>query len=279
MRNRKLWVFLFFSLFFSSYVLRGQDLFNSQNTAKYAEFLFLSGNYHEAIEEYERLIFTNQADDDSRLRLVKSYRLAGMPERASNRMKALWQNPETVSQNVAKELFALKVINSTLGQTEQSLADNRLLSQEEKAFFSVSSALLKDDFLLADTLLDKFLPHANNALLAFRSITDEALSQSFKSPLLAGMMSAALPGSGKIYTGNWEDGLLATAIIGVSAWQAYRGFERHGTSSAYGWIYSAIGGAFYIGNIYGSVKETNRYNQIKKTRIRVRVEAIFYNNL
>lgn len=279
MKYHKFWLLIALHLFFNNYSLYGQDLFDSLNTAKYAEFLFLSGNYSEAIEEYERLIFTHQSNDDLKIKLVKSYRLAGQPKLAANRIRVLWSKPEAVSQKVSKEWFALKVINHEFDHLHQNLEENRFLSHEDKAFFHLTSALLQDDFLMADTLFDKYVPYSSSAITAFRSITDEALSQSYKSPLLAGLMSAAIPGSGKIYTGNWEDGTLALGIVGVSAWQAYRGFEKHGSASVYGWLYSAIGGAFYIGSIYGSVKEANRYNYLKKSRIRIRVEAIFYNHL
>ncbi len=279
MKNFKFWILFCIFPFLYTLGLRAQDLFDSLNTAKYADFLFLSANYSEAIEEYERLVFTYQADETLKLRLVKSYRLAGDPILASKRMKMLWSSPDTESQKVARELFTLRVVNKDFHNLDQAVVQNTFLSREEKYFFTVSSALLQDDFIKADTLLTASVPFSSNALLAFKSITEDALSQSYKSPLLAGLMSAAIPGSGKIYAGNWADGLLAMSIVGVSAWQAYRGFEKRGTESVYGWLYSAIGGAFYIGNIYGSIKETNRYNHIKKSRIRIRVEATFYNNL
>lgn len=279
MKNFNFCVFFALCLLFYSGGLRGQNLFDSLNTAKYADFLFLSANYREAIEEYERLVFTYQAGHDMKLRLVKSYRLAGQPGLAADRLKSLWVNPETVSQHVSRELFALKVINNDINELDDSVEKNTLLSWEEKVFFRSSSALFQEDYLKAHTILSQPAPLSSYALSAFRSITNDALSQTYKSPLLSGMMSAAIPGSGKIYAGNWEDGLLSLSIVGVSAWQAYRGFEKHGTKSIYGWIYSAISGAFYIGNIYGSVKETNKYNQQKRSRIKIRVEAVFYNNL
>jgi tetratricopeptide (TPR) repeat protein len=279
MKNYSFCLVFALCLFFYGGELRGQNLFDSLNTAKYADFLFLSANYQEAIEEYERLVFTYQAGHDIKLRLVKSYRLAGKPGLAADRLKSLWVNPEIVSQHVSRELFALKVINNDMYELDSSIEGNALLSPEEKVFFRSSSALFQEDYVKAHAILNQPVPLSSNALAAFRNITNDALSQTYKSPLLSGVMSAAIPGSGKMYAGNWEDGLLSLSIVGVSAWQAYRGFEKHGTNSIYGWIYSAISGAFYIGNIYGSVKETNRYNQQKKSRIKIRVEAVFYNNL
>jgi hypothetical protein len=279
MKSYNLLMYFSLSLLLHCGALQGQNLFDSLNTAKYADFLFLSANYREAIEEYERLVFTYQADNHTKLRLVRSYRLAGNPGLAAERLKSLWDKPESVSQPVSRELFALRIINNDIFELVNSIERNAFLSQEEKVFFRSASALFQEDYIKAHNILNQPDVPSSNVVLALGNITNEALSQSYKSPLLSGIMSAAIPGSGKMYAGNWEDGLLSMSIVGISAWQAYRGFEKHGTGSIYGWIYSAVASAFYIGNIYGSVKETNRYNLRKKTGIRIRVEAVFYNNL
>jgi hypothetical protein len=74
-----------------------------------------------------------------------------------------------------------------------------------------------------------------------------------KSPLLAGMLSAAIPGMGKVYAGHWEDGISAFFMVGISAWQGYEGFRKEGISSAKGWILGGLAAAMYGGNIIGSV--------------------------
>jgi len=82
----------------------------------------------------------------------------------------------------------------------------------------------------------------------------------YKSPFKAGLMSGVIPGSGKFYTKNWQDGVIAFIFVTANAWQSYRGFKKHGTKSAYGWIFGTLSAGFYIGNIFGSVKSAKRYN-------------------
>jgi len=101
------------------------------------------------------------------------------------------------------------------------------------------------------------------------------LNQKRRSPFLAGMFSAIMPGSGKYYTGEWKDGILGTIMIGGLAWQAYRAFNKKGTESAYGWITASIGFGFYIGNIYGSAKSAKRFNKNKNDEILNDAKKIF----
>jgi hypothetical protein len=93
-----------------------------------------------------------------------------------------------------------------------------------------------------------------------RQIT-AAASLPHKSRLLAGALSAVVPGSGKVYCGRVADGIYSFLIVGLFAWQAYDGFEEDGTSSVKGWIFGVLGTGFYLGNIYGSTVAAELYNQ------------------
>lgn len=85
-----------------------------------------------------------------------------------------------------------------------------------------------------------------------------------KSPVIAVGMSAIIPGSGKVYTGYWKDGLIALSFTALTAWQSYRGFSKKGSKSAIGWIYGAASFSFYIGNLFGSGKSAHMYNLRRK---------------
>ena len=75
----------------------------------------------------------------------------------------------------------------------------------------------------------------------------------FKSPLKAAMMSAILPGSGRIYAGRVKEGILSMVSFLATSYLAYEGFHQDGLKSFKGWLFSSIGAFLYIGNIYGSV--------------------------
>ncbi|MFH0864979.1 MAG: hypothetical protein V1904_02205, partial [Bacteroidota bacterium] len=74
-----------------------------------------------------------------------------------------------------------------------------------------------------------------------------------KSGLLAGCMSAVIPGLGKIYAGKTKQGLssfLPVTLLGVQAYEAYR---KTGVKSARFILSAGLFSVFYIGNIWGSV--------------------------
>lgn len=80
-----------------------------------------------------------------------------------------------------------------------------------------------------------------------------------KSPMLAGVMSAIIPGSGKIYAGNTGQGLAAmtmVGILGISAAESYfRPFDRSdkkGYKSPEFITFGSLFTIFYVGNIWGS---------------------------
>ncbi len=73
-----------------------------------------------------------------------------------------------------------------------------------------------------------------------------------KSPLVAGVLSAAVPGLGKVYAGRRGNGLYTFLITGLLAAQAAEAYSKNGVTSARFIIYGSLFTSFYIGNIWGS---------------------------
>jgi len=79
-----------------------------------------------------------------------------------------------------------------------------------------------------------------------------------RSPLVAGVLSAAVPGLGKIYAGKTGEGIAAfiyTMAFGFTAYDFYRGA---GPQSALFIVSAGIASVFYAGNIWGSAVAVNR---------------------
>lgn len=87
-----------------------------------------------------------------------------------------------------------------------------------------------------------------------------------KSPALAGLMSAILPGSGYIYAEHYGDGITALLINGLFI--AGTVTAIHNENYAVAGIVGGVGVPFYLGNIYGSA------NAAKKWNLEVRNEII-----
>lgn len=73
-----------------------------------------------------------------------------------------------------------------------------------------------------------------------------------KSPVLAGVYSALVPGLGKWYAGKKRQGIAAFLPIISLAALTYEGYRKDGVKSARFIGFGALFSVFYIGNIWGS---------------------------
>ena len=86
-----------------------------------------------------------------------------------------------------------------------------------------------------------------------------------KSPVLAGVMSAILPGSGYIYAEHYGDGITAFLINGLFI--AGTVTAIHQENYAVAGIVGGVGVPFYLGNIYGSANAAKKWNLAVRNEI------------
>jgi hypothetical protein len=79
-----------------------------------------------------------------------------------------------------------------------------------------------------------------------------------KSPLLAGVMSALIPGSGHIYAGHYGDGIASLFLNGLFMAGTVVAIRQE--SYAVAGIVGVIGLPFYFGNIYGAANAATKWN-------------------
>lgn len=111
----------------------------------------------------------------------------------------------------------------------------------------------------------------NQQVAALGQINQELETHQSKSPLLAGVMSGILPGSGKIYAGKTGAGIasmIANIGFGLITWENYR---KQGIDNAKTIFFGSIFAANYVSNIYGSVISVrvieNDYRDAKHNQI------------
>lgn len=80
-----------------------------------------------------------------------------------------------------------------------------------------------------------------------------------KSPVLAGTLSAVLPGAGQAYTGSWQSGAMAFVLnaLFLSATLELADHDLHAASLASGVVFSIT----YLGNILNAAESAKIYNQ------------------
>ncbi len=251
-----------------------QNLFDASHTQQFADFLFRSGEYDFAVEEYERLVFLQPYDYAPKKGLLKSFRQMKQYDKALVFFEKFFPVIDTIPVDFQKEGIVLNVLEGYYPTALDWLEHSKLDTLDKQIFVLGILALQKK----WKKSLDFYRAHENHPgaiYHQFGNAVRRRTAQKNKSPLLAGTLSAFVPGLGKVYTKNYGDALMSFIIVGLNAWQAWRGFSKNGIRSAHGWIFAGIGTSFYLGNIWGSTKAAKRYNKKLDDEATDEIKAVF----
>ena len=101
-----------------------------------------------------------------------------------------------------------------------------------------------------------------------------------RSPLLAGALSAVLPGSGQVYAAHYVDGVAALFFNGMflgSAIVTYDLEQRAGSGHVASSIFGLVGLIFYLANVNGAVQSAYRYNNYQERQFHQRIREEYFN--
>lgn len=254
---------------------RSQDIYDQENSLKYADFLFSGQQYTLAAEEYERLIYFDKHNPLFRTRLIMSYRLSGDLKSGIKRIYSLYGDSlQYMPERIASEFTVMELLTDSVPVAMNFIGLNTTIDRPQKAIYTGYGMLLSGDYRKSSVFYKKCMEENIQIPLNVLMLSEEAERVKFKSPFLAGSLSAIVPGSGKFYTKNWTDGIISFLFVATNTWQAYRGFSTGGIRSGYGWVFTGLSSSFYIGNIFGSAKAARRYNENKKSQINNRIYEI-----
>jgi tetratricopeptide (TPR) repeat protein len=250
----------------------------------FADWLFMQEEYERAAGEYYRVLFdAPPAEQDGLLFTIGTcYVKAGEYRKAllvferiievypqSSRLEDAYYQAAYCSYKLGEYRAAFDQIHR-LTLANGALPPRFLL-------LTGAGSLLSDDWdgaglLLSTYLLNPDVPHKHE-VSALLDLADEASRPEERSGPAAGLFSALLPGVGKMYAGNWGDGLVSLLLCGFLGGMAAYHFVNDGVGSAPAWIYAVLGGVFYAGNIYGSVVAAEQYNERRRDSLRQRIQT------
>lgn len=240
----------------------------------FADSLFQEGDYLNAAHEYKRLLFSHPDApqiDFIAFRVAASYQNAGKLENAIRAYQLLIDTyPKSALVARAKNNIAQCHILS--GDNAQGIASlTRFLSEHKenslapRAHFTIGMLHIdKGEWAQASRVWNEvFLTYPESP---FAKVSDK-LVQTVKdidtlprrSPTVAGVLSALVPGSGQIYSGRTMNGFYAFVSVAVlgSASFYYVDQERYEVAVPIG-----IFGAFFYGNsIYQSIQNAHTFNR------------------
>lgn len=127
---------------------------------------------------------------------------------------------------------------------------------ELKDFELAGLALLKKDYQTYDSLASNFNSE-NEMLNSEQNILKKSAYQlksvKRKSPLVAGLLSTAVPGLGKVYAGRPGQALAAFLRVVPIGAIAYENYLHGGIKDPQFIVFASLFSLFYVGNIWGSV--------------------------
>ena len=86
------------------------------------------------------------------------------------------------------------------------------------------------------------------------------LPSSNRSPLVAGILSAIIPGSGRAYSGRTMDGLMGFWTFYITGSSAYFSMKEKRTIA--GPFFLTVSAVVYLGEIYGAWRSAKYYSKI-----------------
>ena len=240
------------------------DIYSKSSTEEYAAYLLASGQYQLAALEYQRLSILDPISKAYKEKTAEAMYKGGLFESLSD-FVTLKNGNCSAPQSLAKYHMAANLNLGDYLALDSMMKCNALLSEDIKQHFEVVSLAYEGKWKSAYSLASDY--NQNPFIKNYSIILGNAAEEKRVSPLLAGVMSGIIPGSGKFYARDWKNGRISLVFIGVLGYQSYYGFNQKGLESGLGWVYGTLGFGFYIGNVVGSVSSANRYNAQKNQKL------------
>lgn len=240
----------------------------SQNVYEFAKHLFCEGDYLRASLESLRLkeIAPNFPFEDSvNFIFGKSYQNLGDYENSTHYFSKFLNSNSPLKEIAIKEYIKTKFL-----QEDEFYFDKNFSADEN---FNLSSfyhtyKLLSElkSFNCFDPIEKLKKVKDPSAQLFIAENCAKLNSLKYKSPLTAGIFSAIIPGSGKIYTHNYSDGIISFILTALFGYLAYDNFKAD--HDFRGGLFAAVSTFFYAGNIYGSIISAKIFNSDAKEKFK-----------
>ena len=257
-------VLALYFIILSSGLQAQEDLFNQKNSTGYGAYLLENGNCEMALVEFQRAWFLDSTAMGLKNYMLKAYRSCHRYEEGILFYKKNYNSSDTGM--LGKREYAISLLRSERwSQLDSLLESQRTNSLPDHCFMKLSSYVLREKWASASSLMSQ----CSSSLKPFQNEGMEALIRDglhyrIRRPWLSAALSAVVPGSGKFYTGEWQDGIFALAVIGAGTWQTYRQFHNNGPDNFLSWGFLCFTSSFYISNIVGSWRSALKINLKKK---------------
>jgi len=266
-------------------ISKATDYYSAENVHKFAEYLYQEGDYVRSAKEYERYLLNLQGADEALFKIGLCYRHTGDTQKAIGFFQRITKEyPKSdfkfsANYQISYSYFLSGQYKESIGYIEQVLKETEGEKRQKLETLLAFNYLNQRQWRSASNLLNSVkMPLEDkiteNIMLELKDCSREGINLKRKSRFLASLMSAILPGSGKIYSKQFGNGIFSFVLVGTTGLLAWDGFRENGVKSVKGWIFGSLCSVFYTGNIYGSGISVLAYNHQAETDILMRLPSL-----
>ncbi|NWF90737.1 MAG: hypothetical protein HXY50_14915 [Ignavibacteriaceae bacterium] len=247
------------------------SLYSKENILKFADYLFCEEDFLRAAEEYQK-IDEKFRDDKINFKIALSFSIIGEYSKSETIFNRINSNSPLYQQSrleLLKILFLQERFDElrTLNKNEDGEGDVSIqLPIKKLLYFSfLKDQQVPEDF---DTFTQPFNDNEKHEIGLLYTLRQNL---SIKNPLLSSILSALVPGAGKMYVGEFSDGLFALLSVGLFSFLAYDNFNAG--HNFRGWLFTGIAAGFYGGNVYGSYSAAQIHNAQIRYEYNLRLDS------
>ena len=233
------------------------DFFSPANRLKFGNYLYSEQDYLRALNEFREYLKTAE-NDTVRYKFADCFYRIGRYQEAAENFKGLFYN-SFLSDDARLGFYECEFKSVDISAFRGLLGDENYMPEK------YNNSILRlglishffEDTVLPDT--NKFFPVFPDSNKAdIRKFYFMKKYPSKKNPTTAAILSAVIPGAGKIYTGEVGDGITAFIATGLLTYLSAANFQHD--HKFRGWLFAGLAAFSYAGNIYGSAASAQIYN-------------------
>ena len=249
-------------------------LYSKKNTLMFADYLFCNKDYLRAANEYLRF-------NDHDLEEKYIYKL-GLSFSAIKDFHSAEDLFNSVNKNsyyfLASRLELMKIhyleddysgVNRLYLSYRDSVSNQKTMNQ-----LYLMASLKGSDVLQSITQYKENFEKTK--LEEVVNLYELKINPPERNPLLASILSAVIPGLGKVYSNEISDGIFSFLTTNLLSFLAYDNFKADHRFR--GWLFAGLASIFYTGNIYGSYAATQIFNAQVKYDFNLRLDSFLKSN-
>jgi len=257
-------IFLLPSLAFPN---SSDPLYSEEEQFAFAHHLWQQHDYFRAVTEFERFLFLYpsgvKSDEANYLLGLAHFSLKSFKEAIIHWEGVLQKNPNTPFKEEIQ--FKTGWAYWELGQEDRAMLLWEKILREGSPSGKTSAArallwgLAKQKKYDPARLLLKSSPLTESEKEIHETFFKKAENLPYKSPTVAGLLAALLPGAGHWYLGRKQDALIAFAVNALFTWATVNSFQEG--NNGLGALLGVIELAWYSGNINSALNSTHKFNR------------------